>query len=121
MKRGAVITRCIVEGLLRWEVNAVAGPIIKSVIPLIMCDQGPRIGENAFAALSGFERRSILEGESRDAVDLVGVKDRINAMNHSAVVLFGTRPIRILVVAGTLFLRRCFNLPEFDMSTLLAF
>src|SRR5262249_33875176 len=121
MKRGAVITRRIVEGFLRWEVNAVAGPVIKGVVPLIVCDQGTRIGEKAFAALYGFERSSILAGEDRDAIDLLGVKDRIHAMNHAAVVLFYSRFIGNLVVAGTLILRRGFHLPEFDMRTFLAF
>ena len=51
VKGGSVISRCVFEGVFRWEMDAVGASVVKGVVKLIVFDSSAGICENSLTSL----------------------------------------------------------------------
>src|SRR3989304_10262124 len=93
MKRGSIVVgRCVERGL-RWKVDRIDIAVVIGAVVLIVTD--PRAGmlQDAFTRLNDLELFSPLWFVRGNSFNLLGIKNRIDPVNHSAGVLRISRAV----------------------------
>src|SRR5260370_28376928 len=81
MQCGAVVSGGVLEGVLRWRVDAVLGTAVESAIRLVVRDAGTRVIQDLLARLDSLESCVLLGRVRRNALDLLSVEDGVHAVD----------------------------------------
>ena len=97
MQCSAVISGSVLEGILRWQVDAVLRAAVECAIRLVVRDVRARVLQDLLARLDGFETGVLLGRVGRNALDLLGVEYRVHAVDEPRFL--GIRAVPLAVLA----------------------
>src|SRR5665213_3447079 len=124
MKCRAVIPSSVLEGVLRWQVDAVLRAAIECAIRLVVRDVRARVRQDLLSRLDSLEGCVLLGRVRRNPLDLLGVEDRVYAVNEPRFL--GIRVVAIGCIAASIrprrpcLVRRLFDIPVLNLGALLA-
>src|SRR5260370_13311573 len=126
MQCGAVVSGGVLEGVLRWQVDAVLRAAVECAIRLVVRDVRARILQDLLTRVDSLESCVLLGRVVRNVLDLLSVEDGVHAVNEPGflgirVVAISCAPISASVRPGWLrFVRGLPDLPVFNLSAFLA-
>ncbi len=126
MQCGAVVSGGVLEGVLRWQVDAVLRAAVECAIRLVVRDVRARILQDLLTRVDSLESCVLLLRVWRNVLDLLSVEDGVHAVNEPGflgirVVAISCAPITASVRQGWLRLIRSLpDLPIFNLGAFLA-
>src|SRR5437588_3534525 len=121
VKRGTVISGSVLECIFRRQMDAVAGAIVESLVGLVVSDLRAGIVQNLLCRIHDFKWSWSLWLIFRDALDLLGIKYGVHAVDEPGVppVPPVTGVTAFGIVAGRCFFLGGLHIPELNLGTLL--
>jgi hypothetical protein len=116
VERRSVIARRVFERLAWRQVDAVAAGTVEGAIHLVVADLRAGVGQDALTGLSRLECAVNSGLVRRDAIDLFGIEDGVDAVDQARLLTVRLVFALRVAVAFSGFL----HLPELDLRALLA-